>query len=66
MKQHPNYKEVELSWVGDFNPKMRQLHESVGGKFAKRHVTYRYVFNNPGESQYATEIPLDTKTKVLS
>lgn len=65
MKQHPNYKEVELSWVGDFNPKMRQLHESVGGKFAKRHITYRYLFNNPGETQHATEIPRDTKSKVL-
>jgi len=61
MKHHPEYNEVELSWVGDFNPKMRQLHESVGGHFAKRHITYRYLFNAPGESQKATEIPMDTK-----
>ena len=33
--------EVELSWVGDFNKKMRALHEAVGGKFAKKHITYR-------------------------
>ncbi len=65
MKARPNYTEVELSWVGDFNPKMRQLHESVGGKFAKRHITYRYLFNSPGESQQATSIPLDTKEKVV-
>lgn len=65
MKARPNYTEVELSWVGDFNPKMSQLHESVGGKFAKRHITYRYLFNSPGESQQATSIPLDTKEKVL-
>lgn len=65
MKQNPNYKEVELSWVGDFNPKMRQLHEAVGGKFAKRHITYRYIFNNPGESQYATQIPRDTRSKAI-
>jgi len=65
MKARPQYTEVELSWVGDFNPKMRQLHEAVGGKFAKRHITYRYLFNSPGESQQATSIPLDTKEKVL-
>lgn len=66
MKVRPHYTEVELSWVGDFNPKMRQLHESVGGHFAKRHVTYRYLFNSPGESQYATEIPRDTKTSATT
>lgn len=66
MKVRPHYTEVELSWVGDFNPKMRQLHEAVGGYFAKRHITYRYLFNSPGESQYATEIPRDTKNMVKS
>jgi hypothetical protein len=66
MQARPHYTEVELSWVGDFNPKMRQLHEAVGGHFAKRHITYRYLFNSPGESQYATEIPRDTKTQSKS
>ncbi|NTW25055.1 MAG: GNAT family N-acetyltransferase [Lentimicrobium sp.] len=65
MKQKPNYREVELSWVGDFNPKMRQLHESVGGYFAKRHITYRYLFNAAGESQRATSIPSDTRERAL-
>lgn len=61
MKSKPNYKEVELSWVGDFNPKMQQLHEAVGGHFAKKHITYRYLFNRAGESQRATTIPKDTR-----
>ncbi len=65
MKARPQYTEVELSWVGDFNPKMMQLHEAVGGKFAKRHYTYRYLFNSPGSDQKATEIPRDTKSKVV-
>lgn len=63
MKRKPNYKEVELSWVGDFNPKMRQLHESVGGHFAKRHITYRYLFGHTGESQRAATIPSDTRER---
>ena len=37
--------EIELSWVGDFNPKMRSLYEAVGGKLAKIHHTYRYLFD---------------------
>ncbi len=63
MNKRPWYSEVELSWVGDFNPKMKQLHESVGSDFAKRHITYRYLFNAPGESQKATVIPMDTRNQ---
>ncbi|MFH1118463.1 MAG: GNAT family N-acetyltransferase [Bacteroidota bacterium] len=65
MKKHPEYKEIELSWVGDFNPKMRQLHESVGGYFAKRHITYRCLFSHTGELQRATTIAVDTKDIAL-
>ncbi|MDP2336451.1 MAG: GNAT family N-acetyltransferase [Bacteroidota bacterium] len=45
------YKEVELSWVGDFNPKMIALFNSVGSKYAKTHETLRYLFdrNKPFE-----------------
>lgn len=45
MKNLPQYEEIELSWVGDFNPKMEKLYHSVGGKIAKRYITYRYLFN---------------------
>lgn len=40
------YKEVELSWVGDFNPKMRSIHESMGATLGKKHITYRCLFND--------------------
>lgn len=63
MKARPNYKEVELSWVGDFNPKMRQLHESVGAVFAKRHITYRKLFETGTETQRSSIIPLDTRNQ---
>ena len=45
MKHKPWFKEVELSWAGDFNPKIVSLYESVGGKLAKQHFTYRYLFD---------------------
>ncbi|WP_083257082.1 N-acetyltransferase [Arcticibacter eurypsychrophilus] len=38
------YKELELSWVGDFNDKMLSLHEATGASFGKRHVTMRKIF----------------------
>ncbi|WP_372935954.1 GNAT family N-acetyltransferase [Mariniphaga sediminis] len=39
------YREMELSWAGDFNPKIVALYESVGGKRAKTHYTMRYLFD---------------------
>lgn len=65
MKKRPQYTELELSWVGDFNPKMRALHESVGAVFAKRHITYRKIFAEDIEFQRSTIIPVDTKEKAL-
>jgi len=43
--EYQHYREVELSWVGDFNPKMQAIHEAVGAKFGKRHRTFRLVFD---------------------
>lgn len=39
------YKELELSWVGDFNDKMLAIHEATGAVFGKKHVTLRKMFN---------------------
>ncbi|MDP4280779.1 MAG: GNAT family N-acetyltransferase [Bacteroidota bacterium] len=65
MKHKPKITELELSWVGDFNPKMRALHESVGAVFAKRHITYRKIFSSDIEFQRSSIIPVDTKEKAL-
>jgi hypothetical protein len=65
MKKKPHITELELSWVGDFNPKMRALHESVGATFAKRHITYRKLFSDDLSFQRSTVIPVDTKEKAL-
>lgn len=54
--------EMELSWVGDFNPKMRSLQDSMGAEFSKKHITYRYVFDAAKRTNSrATSIPKDTK-----
>ncbi|MFP4471700.1 MAG: GNAT family N-acetyltransferase [Bacteroidales bacterium] len=54
--RRPQYTEVELSWVGDFNPKMQALHEAVGGKFGKKHITYRKLFREGAAPQHASTI----------
>ena len=45
MKRKPHYTEIEFSWVGDFNPKMRKIFLGVGSVSAKHYITYRYLFN---------------------
>jgi hypothetical protein len=65
MKKYPHITELELSWVGDFNPKMRVLHESIGATFGKRHITYRKLFSDKTEFQRSTIIPVDTKEKAM-
>lgn len=45
MKKKPWITEVELSWAGDFNPKMMAMYKSVGGVHAKTHYTMRYLFD---------------------
>lgn len=45
MLRKPWYTELELSWVGDFNPKMISLFKAIGSKYAKTHETLRYLFD---------------------
>ena len=40
-----HYTEIEFSWVGDFNPKMRKIFIGVGCKSVKHYITYRYLFD---------------------
>jgi len=39
------YKELEMNWIGDFNPSMMKVVENIGGQIYKTHVTYRYLFD---------------------
>lgn len=45
MQHKPGYKEIELSWAGDFNPKIVSLYKSTGGTHAKTHYQMRYLFD---------------------
>ncbi|MEM9895474.1 MAG: hypothetical protein AAF789_03825 [Bacteroidota bacterium] len=39
------YEELEMNWIGDFNPKMIKVVEQVGGDVVKTHHTYRFLFD---------------------
>ncbi len=49
LEHKPQYKQIEFSWVGDFNPKMRKIFMSVGCESVKHYVTYRYLFDRNAE-----------------
>lgn len=42
----PWFKELELSWVGDYNPKMMAIYQALEAKLAKKHITYRFMINS--------------------
>lgn len=56
LNKRPHIKEMELSWVGDFNPKMLAIQEAVNAKPGKIHYTYRKLFKETGEEQRAAEV----------
>ena len=43
------YDFMEMNWIGDFNPKMIAVCESVGGYVVKTHHTYRHIFDSTVE-----------------
>jgi hypothetical protein len=46
LKKKPWFKELELSWVGDYNPRMIAIYEALGAKKVKTHITFRYMINS--------------------
>ena len=43
--EYKRYAEYEMNWIGDFNPKMINVVEQVGGFVAKTHTPYRNLFD---------------------
>jgi len=45
IKSRGQYKETELMWQGDFNPKMLNISRNLGAEQSRNLITYRYVFD---------------------
>ncbi|RRN76288.1 hypothetical protein EIM50_25455, partial [Pseudoxanthomonas sp. SGD-10] len=48
-KDQVSYTDFQMNWIGDFNPKMMNVAEQIGGKIYKTHHTYRYLFDRTKE-----------------
>ena len=40
-----HYTDLEMNWIGDFNPKMINMIKSLNADVKKVHITYRYLFD---------------------
>ena len=50
------YKEIEMNWIGDFNPTMMKMVEQIGATIVKTHTTYRYLFDRSKEFKRARKV----------
>jgi hypothetical protein len=49
IQKKTNYKELELQWQGDFNPRILNISKHIGGKQSRLLTTYRYLFDRTKE-----------------
>lgn len=49
IQNETKYKELELQWQGDFNPKILNISKHIGGKQSRLLATYRYLFDRTKE-----------------
>ncbi|MBX3103138.1 MAG: GNAT family N-acetyltransferase [Bacteroidetes bacterium] len=61
--RHMGIKEIELSWVGEFNPNMLKVMEATGATLGKRYNTYRYMFDRSKPVVPYHEISMDKRDK---
>ncbi len=48
MRETP-YRDMELQWIGDFNPKMISIAKSIGTRQSRTLITYRFLFDRNAE-----------------
>ena len=49
VRSKKRWDEIELVWIGDFNTRMIRTCKILGSKLAKRHITYRKLFDETKE-----------------
>lgn len=56
LRQHTDFEETELQWIGDFNPKMIKIAEYLDTKITRKLITYRYLFDPKKEFKRHPEL----------
>ncbi len=49
IQDETHYKDLELQWQGDFNPKILNVSKNLGAKQSRKLATYRYLFDRTKE-----------------
>ncbi|MCB0805826.1 MAG: hypothetical protein KDC05_08515 [Bacteroidales bacterium] len=57
LEKRPHFTELEISWVGDFNPKMKATLNALNANPGKIHITYRKLFDQKEGFKQAEKIP---------
>ncbi len=60
-----NYKELEMSWVGDYNISVNKIYSTLGIPVVKKHATYRYLFDKNAEFKRFTNESSEKMKKIL-
>lgn len=61
------YKDIELAWIGDFNPVMnRMIINYAGASLYKVHTTYRYLFDRTKEFKRCPRLGLKRKEELAA
>lgn len=55
------YTELEMNWIGDFNPIMMKMVEQIGATIVKTHTTYRFLFDRTKEFTRARKVNVAEK-----
>lgn len=56
VEKNGSYKDVVITWIGDFNPKMIHVIENLGAKKLRTLATYRYLMDRDAEFTRAKAI----------
>lgn len=56
LRKHTDFKVTELQWIGDFNPKMIKIAESLDTTITRKLATYRYLFDSNKEFKKHPEL----------
>ncbi len=52
------YNDLQMNWIGDFNPSMMKVMEQIGARVYKTHVTFRYLFDRDKPFKRARRVNL--------
>ncbi|MFH2141144.1 MAG: GNAT family N-acetyltransferase [Bacteroidota bacterium] len=59
------YRELEMSWVGDYNISVNKIYATLGIPVVKKHATFRYLFNKEAEFKRFTNESSNKMQKIL-